>query len=140
MPRAPARPGEGTKVLALPIPPRCGRWRAAGGEEEKGVADAEEGAAGKKSPLPGSLLLLFAFMSDATPVLEAAMVLPESECRALALQHLDTVRGEPVEEIERLWLAEARSRREEAGADWSGRISWEDARARISSGWRATCP
>ncbi len=46
-------------------------------------------------------------MSDLAEVLDAAMQLPESERRALALRLLDTVGDEPVEETERRWVEEA---------------------------------
>ncbi len=61
------------------------------------------------------------------------MALPESERRTIALRLLDTVGDEPVEEIERLWLVEARRRHEDAAAGRSPRIPWEEARARIFS-------
>jgi putative addiction module component (TIGR02574 family) len=70
-------------------------------------------------------------MSNAAEVLDAAMALPESERRALALRLLDTVGDEPVEEIERHWLEEARRRREDVEAGRSPRVPWDEARARI---------
>jgi putative addiction module component (TIGR02574 family) len=70
-------------------------------------------------------------MSDPAEVLEAAMALPESERRALALRLLDTVGDEPVEEIEARWLDEARRRRDEVEAGRTPRIPWDEARARI---------
>jgi putative addiction module component (TIGR02574 family) len=59
------------------------------------------------------------------------MKLPESERRTLALRLLDTVGDEPVEEIERRWVEEARRRAEEIQAGRSPRIPWDEARARI---------
>jgi putative addiction module component (TIGR02574 family) len=72
-------------------------------------------------------------MSSVAEVLEVAMALPESERRALALRLLDTVGDEPVEEIERAWLEEARRRGDAVDAGRSARIPWEEARGRIFS-------
>jgi putative addiction module component (TIGR02574 family) len=72
-------------------------------------------------------------MSDVAEVLDAAMRLPESERRALALRLLDTVGDEPADEIERRWLEEARRRLEDVEAGRSARVPWDEARARIFS-------
>jgi len=71
--------------------------------------------------------------NNTAEILEDAMHLPESERRTLALRLLDTVGDEPLEEIERRWVDEARRRSDAVGEGRSQRVPWDEARARIFS-------
>lgn len=70
-------------------------------------------------------------MSDPAEILDEALRLPESERRAIALRLLDTVGDEPVEDIERRWVEEAKRRSQAVAEGRAARIPWSEARARI---------
>lgn len=70
-------------------------------------------------------------MSEPAEILDEALQLPESERRAIALRLLDSVGDEPVEQIERRWIEEARRRREALADGSSARVPWIEARASI---------
>ena len=71
-------------------------------------------------------------MTDAAEkVLDEAMKLPDGERRALGLWLLDSVGDEAPEEIERVWIEEARRRLDEIRAGRADVEPWAVAKARI---------
>lgn len=79
---------------------------------------------------PARLRGKLASMSQAARILDEAMQLPEQDRAELALRLLDSV-GEPAEEVEQAWIAEAKTRLAELKRGEVQTVPWSEARARI---------
>ncbi|HEX7478722.1 MAG TPA: addiction module protein [Polyangiales bacterium] len=68
--------------------------------------------------------------TQALRVLDEALQLPEQDRTELALRLLDSV-GEPADQVEQAWIAEAKRRLAEIERGEVKTVSWPEARERI---------
>lgn len=68
--------------------------------------------------------------SNARRLLDEALQLPDDDRAELALRLLDSI-GEPADEVERAWIAEAKHRLAEIERGDVQTVPWAEARERI---------
>jgi putative addiction module component (TIGR02574 family) len=68
--------------------------------------------------------------SNALRLLDEALKLPDDDRAEMALRLLDSI-GEPVDEVERAWIAEAKKRLTELERGEVETVPWTDACKRI---------
>jgi putative addiction module component (TIGR02574 family) len=79
-------------------------------------------------------------MSSAKSVLQDGLTLPPAERAGVALELIASLDGEPDQDVEEAWLAEAERRQREAADDPAAFEPWDELRTRILNRIRAPRP